>query len=575
MATRTLSGIVIQPGLMIGKARKIAPQNWIISRVKIGKKEVKTELESLQTAISTAEHELQQQLQNFTGDDDDREILSSHLMILNDPELISTIRQQISAGLVSAAASVQRAFKTVLDHFSGLDDPFFAQRAVDFRDVQNRLLGELTGSRAASLDGWEPNQIAVLEEAGPSLVSSFGRHEVKAYCSEQGSFTSHASILTRSLKITAVSGLSGLCAAVRDGDVLILDGIEGRLIIAPDHATLKLYEQRVQKYRQQGKQALSEAGLPAQTQDGRRIKLRLNLDLLPELEELDRLKADGVGLYRTEFLYLGKDALPGEELQFETYRQMARLAAPHSVTIRTFDLGGDKLSHLIPSPHEENPYLGNRGIRFSLAHEDVFRVQVRAVLRASAFGRLKLMFPMVSDLRDFLRARRIVQSCQEELAREGLPYDDNIPLGVMIEVPSAALCADDFAQNCDFLSIGTNDLVQYTLAADRNNSELSPYYLTHHPSVLRLLRITLAAGQKHGKPVSVCGEMASQSEYLPLLIGLGFSDLSVGPSAWLGCKSIIRRCDARLSELVQNADLDSFGEIENLIHDLLKPYYSL
>ena len=571
---RAINGTVIQPGLALGRVRLLAAQNWVISRLRIKRGEVQAELAALQSALATVETELAQQLNEFTGAAEDREILSSHLLILRDPELIPAIKEQVSSRLASAAASVQREFENVLDHFAGLDDPFFAQRAADFRDVRDRLLGELTGSRAASLEGWEPDQIAVLEEAGPSLVSSFGRHDVPAYCSEHGSYTSHASILTRSLKITAVAGLAGLYGSVKDGDAIIVDGLEGKVIIAPDPATLQLYEDLVEKLRRRGDQAQREASLPTQTLDGRQIKLRLNLDLLPEPDARPDQPADGIGLYRTEFLYLGKDELPSEDLQFETYRQVAQMIAPHSVTIRTFDLGGDKLSHLIPSSHEENPYLGIRGIRFSLAHEDVFRVQLRAVLRASAFGRIKLMFPMVSGLSDFFRARRILQSCKAELSEAGVAFDAQIPLGVMIEVPSAALCADELAQNCDFLSIGTNDLVQYTLAADRNNDALAPWYQTHHPAVLKLLRLTLAAGQKHQKPVSVCGEMASQPQYLPLLIGLGCTDLSVGASAWLSCKGIIRRCDARLSELVQSADLDSLGEIENLIHDLLKPYYT-
>ena len=572
---RSISGSVVQPGLKIGKARKIAPQRWVISRLKIKREEVEAELESLRTALATVENELSEQLREFKGTQEDREILKSHLLILRDPELIPAIRARVSSQLASAAASVQRAFSEILDHFSSLDDPFFAQRAADFRDVQNRLLSELTGSRPESLEGWAPDHIAVLDEAGPSLVSSFGRHNVAAYCAEHGSFTSHASILTRSLKITAVSGLHGLFASVREGETLILDGIQGKVILSPDPGTLQLYGELAEKYRFRGELALKEARLPAQTQDGLRIKLRLNLDLIPDLQSLSQLEADGIGLYRTEFLYLGRDRLPPEEVQFETYRQVAQATAPHSVTIRTFDLGGDKLSHLIPAAHEENPYLGSRGIRFSLAHEEVFRVQLRAALRASAHGRVKLMFPMVSDLQDFMRARKMVQSCKEELTRDGLAFDDQIQLGVMIEVPSAALCAEELAQNCDFLSIGTNDLVQYTLAADRNNDALTPWYITHHPSVLKLLRLTLEAGRKHGKAVSICGEMASQTEYLPLLIGLGFTDLSVGASAWLNCKSIIRRCDERLTELVRTADLDSLGEIENLIYDLLKPYYSL
>ncbi|HPH61274.1 MAG TPA: phosphoenolpyruvate-utilizing N-terminal domain-containing protein, partial [Candidatus Syntrophosphaera sp.] len=337
---RAINGTVIQPGLALGRVRLLAAQNWVISRLRIKRGEVQAELAALQSALATVETELAQQLNEFTGAAEDREILSSHLLILRDPELIPAIKEQVSSRLASAAASVQREFENVLDHFAGLDDPFFAQRAADFRDVRDRLLGELTGSRAASLEGWEPDQIAVLEEAGPSLVSSFGRHDVPAYCSEHGSYTSHASILTRSLKITAVAGLAGLYGSVKDGDAIIVDGLEGKVIIAPDPATLQLYEDLVEKLRRRGDQAQREASLPTQTLDGRQIKLRLNLDLLPEPDARPDLPADGIGLYRTEFLYLGKDELPSEDLQFETYRQVAQMIAPHSVTIRTFDLGG-------------------------------------------------------------------------------------------------------------------------------------------------------------------------------------------------------------------------------------------
>ncbi|MDI9528352.1 MAG: phosphoenolpyruvate-utilizing N-terminal domain-containing protein, partial [Candidatus Cloacimonadota bacterium] len=246
---RAISGVVVQPGLAIGRARRIAPQKWVISQLKIKRGEVASELDALQAALTTVEAELEQQLNEFTGADEDREILSSHLLILRDPELLPAIREQVSTHLSSAAASVQREFEKVLDHFSVLNDPYFAQRAADFRDVRDRLLGELTGVRTTSLEDWESDQIAVLEEVSPSLVSSFGRHEVQAYCSEHGSYTSHASILTRSTKITAVTGLAGLCDSVKDGETIILDGLEGKVILAPDPATLHFYEQMMERQR--------------------------------------------------------------------------------------------------------------------------------------------------------------------------------------------------------------------------------------------------------------------------------------------------------------------------------------
>ncbi|MBW6514582.1 MAG: phosphoenolpyruvate--protein phosphotransferase [Candidatus Syntrophosphaera sp.] len=571
-----IEGTVIQPGLKIGRARKIQPREWDIPRQAIGREEIDTELRLLHNALTTVEREIEQHLFEFKGAEEDKEILSSHLLILRDPELIPKIRATVSARLVSAALAVREAFSEVRSRFNSMSNEYFAQRAADYKDVQHRLLAEITGHKHDDMANWEPDQIAVLTEVTPSQVSGFARHQVPAWCSEQGSFTSHASILSRSLQITAVTGLPELCDKVSDGDRLILDGLDGRVIIKPDPNTVLLYEQLLEKYREKEEESRRNLHLPVQTLEGRRIKLRCNLDLLTEVDLPAKLGADGIGLYRTEFHYLGRDELPSEDTLFGFYREVAEKAAPHSVTIRSFDLGGDKLSHLIPANHEENPYLGLRGIRFSLARQEVFRNQVRAVLRASHYGRIKLMFPMVADLRDFLKAREVVWQCQRELRSEGVPYDAELALGVMIEIPSAALCADELAEKCDFFSIGTNDLVQYTLAADRNNPALADYYTTHHPAVLQLLRLTLEAASRHGKPVSICGEMASQPEYIPLLIGMGFSELSVGTSSYLQCKNIIRRCDAALTELVGKTDLSAnLATIEYLVFHQLKPYYHI
>jgi phosphoenolpyruvate-protein phosphotransferase (PTS system enzyme I) len=570
------NGVVIRSGLKIGRARKIQPQTWVITRTDITREEVDAEINTLHEAIELVAKDITFHLRSIEGSKVDDEILRTHLMILHDPELIPHISNSISDNLDSAPIAVQKTFSKVLGKFRNMSNEFFAERAADYKDVENRILAAITGQQPRDLDDWQPDEIAVLTESTPSLVSSFARYQIKAYCSEYGSFTSHASILTRSLGITAVAGVQDLFENVRDGDTLILDAIEGHVIVNPDQATLNKYKELLARYLEREKISHKIAKLPTQTLDGRKIKLRCNLDLLSEIDQLSLMGADGIGLYRTEFHYLGKDELPSESVQFEFYREVAEKVSPHSVTIRSFDLGGDKLSHLIPAPDEENPYLGIRGIRFSLAETDIFRTQLRAILRASHFGKVKLLFPMVSDLNDFLGAKSIVEQCQKELTGEGVPYHKDIALGVMIEVPSAALCADELARHCDFLSIGTNDLVQYTLAADRNNSALADYYMTHHPSVLQLMKMTLEAGKKHHKPVSICGEMASQPQYIPLLIGMGFEELSVGPSSFLRSKEIIRRCDAHLTELVQKIDFKSgISTIENLIFKELKPYYAL
>ena len=568
-----IKGLVIYPGLMIGRARKLEPVSWDLPATHISPSSITAEIKSLEDAIHSLAKTIELQFNELKGSEEEKAILSSHLLILKDPELISQVKDSISKNLVPAAVAIQQVFSQVQEHFKNLSNDFLAQREADYRDVEQRLLLELTGKQQEVLHNWAADQIAILKEATPSWVSAFAYYKVPAYCSEQGSLTSHASILSRALKIISITDLAELWEKVSENEKIILDALNGKVIIDPDISTLQYYEKLNANYHKPEEPVIMEKDSPIKTKDGHRIILRCNLDPLSDLNEPTKLNADGVGLYRTEFLYLGKDELPSEDYQFSIYKQVAELIAPHSVIIRTFDLGGDKLSHLIPSAPEDNPYLGNRGIRFSLSHKDVFKTQIRAVLRAAIYGKVKLMFPMVKDYQDYLQAKEIVEECKTELQKENIPFAQNLPLGVMIEIPSAALCAEELAENCDFMSIGTNDLVQYTLAADRNNSALSDYYITHHPAVLKLMMLTLQAGIKYEKPVSICGEMASQPQYVPLLIGMGFKELSVGTSAFLRCKKIIRHCDKELFNLIENTDLEHLDSIENLIFEQLKPYY--
>ena len=568
-----IKGLVIYPGLMIGRARKLEPVSWDLPATHISPSSITAEIKSLEDAIHSLAKTIELQFKELKGSEEEKAILSSHLLILKDPELISQVKDSISKNLVPAAVAIQQVFSQVQEHFKNLSNDFLAQREADYRDVEQRLLLELTGKQQEVLHNWAADQIAILKEATPSWVSAFAYYKVPAYCSEQGSLTSHASILSRALKIISITDLAELWEKVSENEKIILDALNGKVIIDPDISTLQYYEKLNANYHKPEEPVIMEKDSPIKTKDGHRIILRCNLDPLSDLNEPTKLNADGVGLYRTEFLYLGKDELPSEDYQFSIYKQVAELIAPHSVVIRTFDLGGDKLSHLIPSAPEDNPYLGNRGIRFSLSHKDVFKTQIRAVLRAAIYGKVKLMFPMVKDYQDYLQAKEIVEECKTELQKENIPFAQNLPLGVMIEIPSAALCAEELAENCDFMSIGTNDLVQYTLAADRNNSALSDYYIAHHPAVLKLMMLTLQAGNKYEKPVSICGEMASQPQYVPLLIGMGFKELSVGTSAFLRCKKIIRHCDKELFNLIENTDLGHLDSIENLIFEQLKPYY--
>jgi len=313
----------------------------------------------------------------------------------------------------------------------------------------------------------------------------------------------------------------------------------------------------------------------SKTATGIKIKLLTNIGVLDELEIIKDLSCEGIGLFRTEFLYLGKQNLPSEEEQFTVYKELAEKMNPMPVTIRTFDLGGDKLAPLSSEKQEENPYLGNRGIRFSLSRPDIFSPQVRAILRASVFGKVQIMFPMIIDAEDFRKAKKFVQNCQQELSVQGIAFSQEIPLGAMIEIPSAALCSEELARECDFLSIGTNDLVQYTLAADRNNENVTSYYIQHHPSVLGLIKQTVKSAKKYQTPLSVCGEMASHPQYIPLLIGMGITELSVNPGSFWIAKSIVQKCDDRLFTLTENLDfVTPIYIVEHLINIDLKSYYA-
>ncbi|MDP3114217.1 MAG: phosphoenolpyruvate--protein phosphotransferase [Candidatus Cloacimonadaceae bacterium] len=573
---RVLECLSINPGVFIGRAKLIRCRKYHIEKTQIVEEERESELELLLSAIDLVESDIQNYLDQYQISETDKDIIRIHQLILRDPEVLALLEHELKEKSSSAPQAVLNAFNQIVQQFRELDNDFFAQRAVDYKDVAHRLLGSLLGDTGEDYSAWEPDQIAIVQEISPSQVTNFASFNIPAYCSERGAYNSHASILTRAMNITALSAIPQLLELVEEDETLIIDALNSRLIISPDEATLNQYRELLEKYDRQQEELKGAAGQSARTLSGRRIKLMCNIELPQEIDRILELKADGIGLFRTEFLYMGKKHLPTEEEQYQIYTGIAKKMAPHPVTIRTFDLGGDKLTHLIPSPREENPYLGCRGIRFSLAHKEVFKTQIRAILRASTDSNIKVMFPMINDSEDFLKARAIVLECMKELDGKGETYDTDIDLGVMIEVPSAALCAEELAHVCDFFSIGTNDLVQYTLAVDRNNENLSSQYIQHHPAVINLIRFSINAARKNSIPVSVCGEMASIDEYVPLLIGLGINELSINPTAYFRVKNIISHCDDTLDSVIKKLpETITLPEIETLVFKTLAPYYQI
>ncbi len=570
----TIQGITLNPGFVIGNAKVITQKQYNIKSKSIKELQISDEIICLEQALSKAEKDIIAILESSNLANQDKDIIETHLLILRDPDIVDSITSKITDNLHSAAHAVHQTFEQIIKQFEELQNDFFAQRVGDYKDVAHRLLGAILGEGADDAPEANANDIIVIKEMNPSHVTSIARKGFKAYVSEKGSYNSHSSILSRALDLVAVTSLPGLMESVRNQCRIIVDGINSLVIVDPDENTISHYQELMQKYQVQNENLKKLKFLPSLTLDNREIKLSINLELPQELDTISDLGCDGIGLFRTEFIYLSQSQLPSEQEQTRIYQEVVQKIAPQIVTFRTFDLGGDKMSHLLHFSKEENPYLGCRGIRFSLAQRNLFKTQLRAILKASAFGKAKIMFPMVIDTEDFLSAKDLCTQCMRELDSEGVTYDSDIQLGVMIEIPSAALCSEGLAQIVDFFSIGTNDLVQYTLAVDRNNDIISSYYTQHHPAVLSLIQLTIQSAKKYNTPVSICGEMASIDEYIPLLIGMGITELSVNPGSYYNTKAIIRKCDKALRERVGKWDfLCSVQDVEALIYKDLKQYY--
>jgi len=570
-----LSGTPLNSGIFMGRAIHISLPEPKIETGKIKPEDVSREINRLQNSLIAVEEEINQELHSSKLPPNEAEIISAQREILYDPEIYKQLLSAIQNKLHFATQAVADCFTNIINHFDTLKVETFAVRAADYRDVQMRLLNALSGVKNTLQHRLEKDQIPVLKEIVPSLVSKLAQQGIRAYIVAKGSYNSHSSILSRALGLVAIANIPDLLETVKDDDLIIVDGYSGSLFINPDKATLDLYKQKTERERIKQEQLRQLQLSDSKTATGIKIKLLTNIGVLDELEIIKDLSCEGIGLFRTEFLYLGKQNLPSEEEQFTVYKELAEKMNPMPVTIRTFDLGGDKLAPLSSEKQEENPYLGNRGIRFSLSRPDIFSPQVRAILRASVFGKVQIMFPMIIDAEDFRKAKKFVQNCQQELSVQGIAFSQEIPLGAMIEIPSAALCSEELARECDFLSIGTNDLVQYTLAADRNNENVTSYYIQHHPSVLGLIKQTVKSAKKYQTPLSVCGEMASHPQYIPLLIGMGITELSVNPGSFWIAKSIVQKCDDRLFALTENLDfVTPIYIVEHLINIDLKSYYA-
>jgi phosphotransferase system enzyme I (PtsI) len=422
--------------------------------------------------------------------------------------------------------------------FAAIEDEYLRERSADVEDVGRRILNNLTGN-TSDISDVDENTVIVAHDLTPSDPAQLDRNKVIAFLTDIGGRTSHSAIMSRTLEIPAVVGMKDITSCAKTGDVVIVDGIEGTAIINPDEKTIKEYEARKEAYEKEKEELKKLASVETTTKSGKRVLVAGNIGKQSDVEQVIKNGADAIGLFRTEFLYMDRDEMPGEEEQFEVYKYVLENMGKRPVVIRTLDIGGDKKLSYLPLPEEMNPFLGYRAIRLCLDRHDIFKVQLRALLRASVYGNLKIMFPMISSLEEILQAKDVIKECREELKKEGKQYKDDIEIGIMVEIPAAAVNSEELANYVDFFSIGTNDLIQYTLAADRMNEKVSYLYNPMHPAVLKLIKMTIESAHKAGKWCGMCGEMAGDEKAIPTLVEYGLDEFSMSASSILKAKQII------------------------------------
>ena len=495
------------------------------------------------------------------------EIFAAHLELAADPMLMENVAEKIAEGM-TAADAVHAASGELAALFAQIDDEYLRARADDVRDVCRRILRQLVPSEADPFAAIPDGSILAADELAPSDTARIDFSCVRGVVTRRGSATSHLAILARNRNLPAVVGLGDDFDRLDDGTIVVLDGPAGELLIAPDEHTAAEYRRRMEEAEARSAAADAYASQPVMTRDGRALAVLANAGSVDEVERAIRSGADGIGLFRSEFLYMQRqDGFPDEQVQTAAYARAAELCGGRPLVIRTLDIGGDKSLPYYRFPEEENPFLGWRAIRVSLALRDMFRTQLRAILRASARGGVRVMFPMIVSLAELRDALALLEECKEELRRQEVPFDDRIPVGVMIETPAAVFMADELAAEVDFFSIGTNDLTQYVLAVDRGNRRIAAMYDTLHPAVVRAMRLTVDAAHRHGCEVGICGEFAGCAAHAELLVGLGFDELSVAPPSVPAVKERIRGLETPQAELTARRAVEAATASE--VHELI------
>lgn len=543
LRSRTFRGIQVSPGISIGRAYVFNKFHICIVQHEIQKEDVKSEIERFEKALETTRDNMLETTKNSVKNVGDNLslILNPHIQVLSDPTIIEQTKQAIKKELINAESALQKTYNKLAVRFEKIKDPYFKDRMRDIEVIINRVLNNMIGTEQESLSNLSEAAIVVAHDLTPFDTAQMASKNILGFVTEVGGKTSHTGIIASSLQIPALVGIPRITGIVKTGDKIILDGIGGQLIVNPTEEQFESYGSKRQRFLYLDRELESNADFTAKTKDGVIVNLKANIESSKDIRTALGHGAEGIGLYRTELLFMNAERFPDEDEQFEDYKKVAESIAPRAAIIRTIDVGGDKMMPNGDDGKEPNPALGLRGIRFSLRNSQLFRAQLRAILRASHYGQLKILYPMVSGLEELRKASRLMEKQKLELKAEGIPFDADIKVGIMIETPSAALMTHQFAPYVDFFSIGTNDLIQYLLAIDRCNERVAYLYQPLHPAVIRLLHIVIQAANRHGVPVSVCGKMSADPLYAYMLLGMGdIMDLSMDSHSIPKIKKFIR-----------------------------------
>lgn len=538
----TLQGIAASDGIAIAKVYTLTEPDLSFSKVSV--EDTENEISRLEKAleVSTKEIELIKETALKNLGEEEAQVFEAHLMVLSDPELVGQVKDAITSQKVNAEHALKEVSDMFISIFAGMEDnPYMQERAADIRDVSKRILANLLGVKIPSPATIKDEVVVVAGDLTPSDTAQLNRKYVKAFVTDIGGRTSHSAIMARSLEIPAIVGTKEITSLAKDGDLIIIDGLSGDVFLNPSEDVVAEYRAKAEAFAAQQAEWEKLKDADTFTKDGHQVELAANIGTPKDLEGVIHNGAEGVGLYRTEFLYMDSHDMPTEEDQFEAYKAVLEGMNGKPVVVRTMDIGGDKELPYLPLPHEMNPFLGYRAIRISLNEPEMFRTQLRALLRASVYGKLRIMFPMIATLNDFRGAKALLEEEKAKLVAEGVAVSDDIQVGIMIEIPAAAVLAHQFAKEVDFFSIGTNDLIQYTMAADRMNERVSYLYQPYNPSILTLIKHVIDSAHKEGKWAGMCGEMAGDQTAVPLLVGLGLDEFSMSASSVLKTRSLISK----------------------------------